>query len=96
MTTGADALLHAEVMAIAASEIACSTPARVISRHPLGRGRAGLLLLGGIRSSWEVRQMRSGRTVYLPANAGVPNSETCPGTRWTSTPGYEPEHISTP
>ena len=45
------ALLHAEVMTIAATEIACSTPARVILRHPLGTGRAGWLLRDGIWSS---------------------------------------------
>jgi len=35
-------------MAIAATEIAWSTPVRVTLRHPLGRGMSGLLLRGGI------------------------------------------------
>ncbi len=50
-----DALLHAEVMAIAATEIAWSTPVRVTSRYPLGRGMAGLLLRDRIWSSWGLR-----------------------------------------
>ena len=77
-------------MAIAATEIACSTPARVTLLHPLGRGRADELLRGGIWSSWKVRRVGTGRTVYLPVVTGLPTSGTGPESRWPSTAGPGP------
>ena len=82
----ADALLHAEVMAIAATDIAWSTPSRVTLRHPLGRGMAGLLLGDGIWSSWELWQSMSERTVYLTVATRIPARRLGSETRWTSTP----------
>ncbi len=73
-------------MAIAATEIAWSTPSRVTLRHPLWRGMPGLLLSGGIWSSWELWQSMRRRTVYLTLVAEIPTRTSGSESRWTSTP----------
>ncbi len=73
-----DALLHAEVMAMAATEIAWSTPALVTSRHPLGNGMPGSALRGVIWSPLELHRPKTGRAAYLTSTTEIPTANRDP------------------